>query len=513
MRSDFDLVIVGGGAAGCVLAARLSENPSLQVLLLEAGPDYVELPPDLRDGQGPHIGSHDWGLESEPGPSGTTLRLPRGKVIGGSSTINGAFALRGSPHDFDGWSAAGNPGWSWTEVLDSFNAIERDLDFGDEPFHGSHGPLPIRRYSGLERSDVAAAGHDAIAATGVPTVVDHNAPGAVGVGPVPVNEIGGIRMGAASTYLAAARGRPNLTIRGDALVDNVILRSGRAVAVRLSTGERINGDRIVLAGGAYHSPVILMRSGVGPADELKTLGITGAVNLPGVGRNLIDHPAVSLDLGYAGPAREVRRFQLVATLHNEAASRTAAPDLQLIVGGPFTDTRELFVGAALLKPRSRGRVRLRSRDPHAAPRIDLGYFTDPADLPRLADGVGKAWDVVHRPELASVSTGLHTQPEPGEVERFVRERIWSYHHPVGTCAMGPHPDLGAVVDATGAVHGIAGLWVADASIMPDIPSANPHLATLMLAERIATWLMHNGSAPSRASFSTLPSLAGKLAAR
>ena len=268
MSSDFDLVIAGGGAAGCVLAARLSEDPAQRVLLLEAGPDYLELPELLRDGQGPHLGSHDWDLESEPGPSGATLRLPRGKVIGGSSTINGAFALRGSPRDFDDWAAAGNPGWAWAKVLDSFNAVERDLDFGAEPFHGTDGPVPIRRYSGLQRSDVARAGQDAIAAIGVPPVADHNAPGAVGVGPVPVNEVGGTRMGAASTYLAAARGRPNLTVRGGAVVDRVVLRAGRAVGVRLTNGELVHGDRVVLSAGAYHSPAILLRSGIGPADEL-----------------------------------------------------------------------------------------------------------------------------------------------------------------------------------------------------------------------------------------------------
>jgi choline dehydrogenase len=496
MRSDFDLVIVGGGAAGCVLAARLSEDPERRVHLLEAGPDYVELPVLLRDGQGPHVGSHDWDFESEPGPSGGTLKLPRGKVIGGSSTTNGAFALRGSPRDFDDWSRAGNAGWAWPEVLDAFNAVERDLDFGAEPFHGSAGPVPIRRYSGLARSDVATAGQDAIVAVGVPPIVDHNAPGAVGVGPVPVNEVGGTRMDAASTYLAPARSRPNLTVRGDAQVDRVVLSAGRAIGVRLASGELVHGDRVVLAAGAYGSPAILLRSGIGPADQLAGTGITPVQDLPGVGRNLADHPAVSVDLGYAGQPGEVRRFQLVATLHSEPAERHAAPDLQLIVGGPFTGSGELFVGAALLKPHSRGRVWLRSADPRATPRIDLAYFTHPGDLPRLADGVRKAWEVARTSELASVSTRIHTAPEDlGEaaVERFVRSRVWTYHHPVGTCAMGPRPEDGAVVDARGRVHGLGGLWVVDASIMPDIPSANPHLATLMLAERIAGWLASPGT--------------------
>src|SRR5437763_15104529 len=208
MNEAFDFVIVGGGAAGCVLAARLSENPDVRVLLLEAGPDYAKIPAELDDGLGhPPTATHNWAFTSDPDPtSGRTLDLPRGRVIGGSSTTNGAFALRGHPADYDGW-AADNAGWSWDDVLPSFCKLETDLDFGGEPYHGSDGPIPIRRYTGADRSPAACAMHDAIAATGVRAVGDHNAPGAVGVGPLPVNEVGGHRMGVASTYLRAARGR------------------------------------------------------------------------------------------------------------------------------------------------------------------------------------------------------------------------------------------------------------------------------------------------------------------
>ncbi|MFJ8017013.1 GMC family oxidoreductase [Streptomyces sp. NPDC096339] len=498
MVDGYDLVIVGGGAAGCVLAARLTEDSSMRALLLEAGPDYVELPAALRDGSGPHTASHDWGFSSEPGRRvGRAIALPRGKVIGGSSTTNAAFALRGSPYDFDAWAARGIPGWGWDDVLPRFAAVENDLDFGHEPYHGRHGPIPIRRYVGEERSDIASAGQEAIESTGVPAIADHNAPGAVGVGPLPVNEVAGERLGAASTYLAAARARRNLTVRGEAPVDRVILDRGRAVGVRLADGENVFGDRVIVSAGAYCSPAILLRSGLGPADELRSVGIEPVLDLPGVGRNLADHPAVSVDVAYAGAGRPPRRFQLVATLHSAQADEDREPpDLQLIVGGPFDGTAAetggtFFVGGALLGPRSRGRVWLRSPDPLAAPRVDLGYFSHPADLPRLAEAVRRAWRVARAKPLGSLSAGIVSAPDAeGDVatERFVRTNVWTYHHPVGTCAMGPGPAAGAVVDPAGRVHGLDALWVVDASIMPDPPSANTHVPTLMLAERIAALL-------------------------
>ncbi|GAA0271314.1 hypothetical protein GCM10010302_06110 [Streptomyces polychromogenes] len=332
VAADYDVVIVGGGAAGCVLAARLSEDPSTRVLLLEAGPDYAELPAALRDGSGPHTASHDWGLSSEPGPAGRALALPRGKVIGGSSTTNAAFALRGSPYDFDGWAAHGNPGWGWGDVLPWFVAVETDLDFGHESYHGGHGPVPVRRYTGGDRSDIASAGQAAIMSAGVPEIADHNAPGAVGVGPLPVNEVGGERLGAASTYLAAARARHDLTVRGGAHVASVLLDRGRATGVRLADGENVHSDRVIVSAGTYFSPAILLRSGLRPAHELRALGIGPVLDLPGVGRNLADHPAVSIDVAHTGTARPRHAFQLVActatcTAHgpaNTAGRRTSS---------------------------------------------------------------------------------------------------------------------------------------------------------------------------------------------
>jgi choline dehydrogenase len=486
VSSAYDVVIVGGGAAGCVLAARLTENPDVRVLLLEAGPDYQRIPAELDDGLGhPPTATHNWSYTSEADAStGRTLDLPRGRVIGGSSTTNAAFALRGHPADYDTWAAAGNEGWSWGEVLPSFVKLETDLDFGAEPYHGGDGPLPIRRYAASHRSPLAAVLQDAIAASGVDTISDHNAPGAVGVGPLPVNEVDGHRMGVASTYLVAARGRPNLAIRGDALVQNVLITGGRATGVRLQTGETFTGGHVILAGGTYASPAILLRSGIGPAADLKSLGIDVVADNDAVGHGLVDHPAVSIDMAYAGDAPPVRLMQTVATLRSEGAPDTSAPDLQIFGAGPWPggDLNIWILAGAVIKPRSRGRVWLRSADSADPPHIDLAYYRDPADMARHVELLRRMRAIVGTPGVAALTKETLNRPasdDEAELERHIRANCWTYHHPVGTCAMG------SVVDARGRVYGIDNLSVIDASIMPTIPSANTHLPTVMIAEHLA----------------------------
>ncbi len=478
-----DTAIVGAGAAGCVLAARLSADPAHRVVVIEAGPDYPtfeHLPEDLRDGWR-SAGSHDWSYRDEA----TGAPVARARVVGGCSATNGTIALRGTVRDFDGWAARGNPGWSYAEVLPAFRALEDDYDFIDR-WHGQGGPLPIRRHRANELTAVNAAAYEATARAGFPEVADHNRPGATGLGHAPVNAIGGVRMSAAVTYLAPARGRRNLTVLADALVDRVLINSGQAVGVLLADGRIVRADRVVLAAGTYGSPAVLLRSGVGPAVELRALGVAVHADLPGVGANLQEHPGVSIVWPLAETQPDGPRFQVVATWRSGSDEETDHDMQHVPAGAP-----QLFwVSACVMTPRSRGTVKLSSADPAAPPRVRLNLLEDPLDLARMVEGVRSARRIGAGKPLADLASGPEQWAGAGaeddaELARAVKSAVWTYHHAAGTCAMGPSPATGAVVDTDGSVHGIAALTVADASIMPVIPAANIHLTTLMLAERIA----------------------------
>jgi choline dehydrogenase len=487
----FQTIIVGAGSAGCVLASRLSENPQSSVVLLEAGPDYpseAETPIEFLSSLTPW-GVHDWGYSSEPGLLNHSIGLERGKLVGGCSSVNVGVVVRGTPSDYDEWAALGNEGWFFSEVLPFFRRVENDADFDNE-WHGKDGYLPIRRNQDTEHN----AFLQACSALGYARVADHNAPDTMGAGPWPVNFVDGVRKSAALTYLAAARGRPTLTIRDMTHVESVLLNNGRATGVRLAgSGEVIEAERIVLAAGAYGSPIILMRSGIGPADHLNSLKIPVLQNLPGVGQNLSDHPFLSLRFAVSTGADDVMKLGGLLTLRSSEA--VAGYDLH-IISGPLSLNDPLLMFASLVKPYSRGSVRLRSSDPDVPPIIDNGYFTHSDDMPRFIHAVRVVELLAKTPPLSEmILQQLFPDPETtktsSELEAAILPEVSTYNHPVGTCRMGPVTDSLAVVNSRGQVYGIEGLFVVDASIMPTIPAANTNLPTLMLAERCSAWLLED----------------------
>ena len=411
------------------------------------------MPGEFRDGWRLPRG-FDWGYASEPDARGIAEDLRRGKLLGGTSWVT-RFALRGSSADYDEWAGRGCAGWGFTDVLPYFTRLEADADFGDRPWHGDRGPMPVSRYPGLELTEIGAAGLQALEAAGFPLAEDHNRPGAVGAARMPMSSRDGIRVTTADAYLPAGRTPGNLILQPGAHVADVVVQDAQAIGVRLLDGSVIEAGWVVLCAGAYGSPLILMRSGIGPAGHLRSLGIPVRLDLPGVGANLADHAGVDIDCGYRGPARTNPVFHLLATFHSSATSTADAPDLMLWLSDPRGDPPIFEIDVGLLRPRSRGTVRLRSADPAGPPRIELPGLRDPSDVTRLAEAYLRGLEVAGRKEIRRLcAEPLSPQARNAdELRDLISANSYSFPHVTGTCAMGPRPDDGAVVNASGSVHG------------------------------------------------------------
>ena len=525
LERDVDFVVVGAGTAGCVLAARLSEDPDATVALLEVGPSDAGSPVALRMPAAMGLAikgeRYNWAYltEPEPGLKGRRLAYPRGRVVGGSSSINGMVYLRGNPLDYDGWAQRGLRGWSYASCLPYFRRLETS-SLGANDWRGGDGPVQVTV------GDCAHPLHQAYLAAGVEAghhfTEDVNGFRQEGVFRMERTIAGGIRRSASVAYLRPALRRPNLALLTGALVTRVLLERGRAVGVEYRHAGRLHQLRarreVILSGGAFNSPHLLMLSGIGPADQLRRHGIAVAQDLPGVGQDLQDHldlvvqyacqrsHSLAAQLGPLGRARiglEWMLFKSGVGASNiwETGSffRTGAgvayPDMQhhfaplLTSAGGSTDAAVGGFQAHLsqMRPLSRGQVWLASADPAAKPLVRFDHLSEPEDLRNIRDGLRLTRELLQQPALAPFR-GRELSPGP-EVEsdrdwdEYIRATAETSHHPSSTCRMGG--DVGAVVDEALRVRGLEGLRVVDASVMPAVVSANLNAATLMIAEKAA----------------------------
>lgn len=520
--SDFDVIVVGAGGAGGPLAARLSEDPDRRVLLVEAGPapgSLDEFPADLLN-PGLMTGYMPGHPQSWSHPAqliaGKPHSIARGKILGGSTSLNGTYFIRARRRDFEDIVALGNDEWSYEKVLPFYRRLENDLDFGDESGHSVEGPVPVSRPSEQDLTTYTRAFIDACRAAGYAWERDKNSEdGETGVGLLPTNSKDGIRMSTGLTHVNPARTRPNLTVRAETLARKVTFEGTQVTGIEVERDgviETVKAPQVVLAAGAFKSPHLLALSGVGPQEELAEAGIDVVVDLPGVGKNFSDHPSVPINWT---PKRRLDeddlRFAFQVVLHVNTEDSNADGNIEIL---PMMPTMMALIGLergeaidltlnVSAQVESRGEITIVSADPHVQPRIEYHYLESAADRKRLRAGVRIAADLLHSESFEPlferfVNLDEAALPDDQRLDEWIRSVLDTAIHSCASCRMGSVPATGDVVDQFGRVHGVTGLRVADTSILPFTPSRGPAASAMAIGERIADMLIEDESSQQAA---------------